>query len=314
MGRLLLFFSFLATISSIGLHASVALCRYPGQFGNDLFRLAAAITAAKENHCALHLPDCYQSFYQNPEVLEYYLTVYGRIAEVLPLDTAQPSYPHLYWYDNPVYVPIPYQPGMEIRGFFQTEKYFKSQVKLIRELFSPSQAIEDYLQENFAAILAHPKTVGVHVRTAYYDWLNSNQDPRFFTEWWLAPDIDFYRRAIELFDEDSLFVVCSDLPEWCEKHFQIFDRKFIFVKKQKFIYDFFLLTKCKHNIIMASTFGWWAAYLNENPEKRVIYRNPFFNPHIDHPYNINLCVPGWTSIDITDEKFPAPAVFDDLAL
>jgi hypothetical protein len=34
--------------------------------------------------------------------------------------------------------------------------------------------------------------------------------------------------------------------------------------------DFHLMSQCNHNIIMGSSFAWWAAYLNGNDEKIVI--------------------------------------------
>ena len=36
------------------------------------------------------------------------------------------------------------------------------------------------------------------------------------------------------------------------------------------IYDMMLMSRCRHNIISNSSFGWWAAWLNDHPDKLVI--------------------------------------------
>lgn len=89
--------------------------------------------------------------------------------------------------------------------------------------------------------------------------------------------IEYYKKAVSYLCSalnNPVFVVFSDdmdwvrnniyFPEEAKVHFVDFNRG-----KDSW-QDMNLMSKCMHNIIANSTFSWWGAWLNENPEKIVI--------------------------------------------
>lgn len=200
-------FYFLFIFASIKLSASVTLS-LQGQLGNQLFQIATAVALAQENHCALYFPDFADitaAYLKTRDVEKHYNALFYRIPN--RIDYARPTF--LYSEQGFVYQPIPYRPNMEISGYFQSEKYFKKYRKLILELFAAPDEIEEDLQKHFPSVIEHPNTVGIHVRTWYNDFKNFDSNYKFYDAF-LPPDMEYYKKAIDHFSPDALFVVFSD--------------------------------------------------------------------------------------------------------
>lgn len=280
-------------VSPSVVHAHV-VCHFHGRLGNQLFQAAAAIALAQENQCGVYFPDFEKlddptEDYGLNQLKDNYKYIFQHIPHLK--EKVSPIY--VYREEDFAYHPIPYNDSIEIDGYFISEKYFSKHSRLIIDLFSPSAEIETVLEEKFKAILKHPNSVAIHVRTGYLEYKLNSFDPNFYKNF-LPPDLEYIKKAIELFDDDALFVVFSDHLGWCKENLTSLNKQFVFIEDQEYIYDFYLLSKCKHAIISNSTFSWWTAYLNKNPEKKIAYRIPFWA--LDAANVIDISLPGGVAV------------------
>ena len=59
--------------------------------------------------------------------------------------------------------------------------------------------------------------------------------------------------------------------------------------------DMFLMTQCRHNIIANSSFSWWGAWLNNNPDKIVVAPMRWFNNK--NINQANIIPPNWIRLE-----------------
>lgn len=222
-----------------------------GQLGNQLFRIATTLAYAKDNGLIPLFPDLH---------LETDNISYNRDRIFFRLDSRESPFPlKTYEIDRLNYSKIP--EGMKDitldSGFFSW-KYFDHHRNLLLEQFAPSEEINQRLEAKYADLLAHPKTVGVHVRT--YSKPVHDQGLHF-VGW------NYFERTLSHFPKDSLFVVFSDRIHFCKANLtkRFPDLNFVFIEGNDHIDDFFLMSRMKALVMSKSTFSWWAAYLNQTP-------------------------------------------------
>ncbi|MCM1140869.1 MAG: alpha-1,2-fucosyltransferase [Muribaculum sp.] len=150
----------------------------------------------------------------------------------------------------------------EMYGFWQNTKYFNEVLQELKEQFTPNYTLDPTVNNIKDRIAKSGASVGIHVRRGDFVGLG-----------W-AEGADYYLRAIEAIRKelgDCSFFIVSDDKDWAKEQFSEVDNAEVIDIKTPTcdIDEFFLLSLCQHQIISESTFGWWAAYLNTNPCRRV---------------------------------------------
>ncbi|HEY5468888.1 MAG TPA: alpha-1,2-fucosyltransferase [Bacteroidales bacterium] len=166
-------------------------------------------------------------------------------------------------------------------GYWQNVKYFAGSEEIIKQDFMfknlPNQSNTALLSK-----IMNCESVAIHIRRGDFKNL-----PVLGTT-----DKEYYLRAINYLvkklSKPVLFFF-SDEMKWVKENFNT-------ISSANFIYysdintssgseadDLRLMSNCKHNIIGNSTFGWWGAWLNSNPDKIIIAPEKLFaDPAIDN--------------------------------
>ena len=152
-----------------------------------------------------------------------------------------------------------------VLGFWQSELYFNEiRNELVTEM-------KPKVIPTIPQIFNFQNTVSVHIRRA--DYL-CDLRYGFIGE-------DYYRNAIFFMKQNLVnpcFILFSDDLAWCKS---VFEGKDIFFCEecdwQEDHLQLYLISKCKHQIVANSSFSWWGAWLNANPDKIVIRPNKPFN-------------------------------------
>ncbi|MBL7743837.1 MAG: alpha-1,2-fucosyltransferase [Chitinophagaceae bacterium] len=150
-------------------------------------------------------------------------------------------------------------------GFWQSPLYFKDIEDIIRQDF----LIKENLIKNVKELgkeLENRNSVAVHVRRG--DFLTPKA-----SMYHGVMDEGYYEKAITLIKEKQQEVSVyyfSDDTDWVKRHLQPHYAGFVSPYTLTAIEDFYLMTRCRHNIIANSSFSWWTAWLNNHPGKMVV--------------------------------------------
>jgi hypothetical protein len=262
-----------------------------GRLGNQLFQYAALRGLSSKNGYEIKIPSLESKNWHGQDCL---LNEFNIKCDFFSKNDVQKV---KYFYNEPSWKKYDenffnLRDNTSILGFFQSMYYFEHIQEEIKIELTPKTK---YLDEgkNYIKYLKEKhdcEIVSVHVRRG--DNMTNGQTELINAYKQNGIYQNYFERAKKIFDNKKVkFLIfsggqrfnednSSDI-EWCKEFFT--GDEFIFSEGQNQISDFSRIMSCDHNILShASSFGWWASFVNPNKNKIVI------GPEWYHPDEPNL--------------------------
>ncbi|EAU54527.1 alpha-1,2-fucosyltransferase [Mariprofundus ferrooxydans] len=162
-----------------------------------------------------------------------------------------------------------------VQGYWQSEKYF---MPIRQKLLDDFSLVDKADQANGAMLekIRQCHSVSLHVRRGDYvsNPLTNHSHG--------TCGLEYYEKAIALIGskvDDPHFFVFSDDPEWTRDHLKCrFPMTYVTCNSADSCeWDMELMRHCRDHIIANSSFSWWGAWLNMNPDKVVVAPAAWFN-------------------------------------
>ncbi|SMD10837.1 alpha-1,2-fucosyltransferase [Sporomusa malonica] len=156
-------------------------------------------------------------------------------------------------------------------GYWQSEKYFLDFASVIREELTPKRHNLSAESLNVAMDMKNYTSIAIHVRRGDYELLKGHG---------VLP-MDYYEQASSYLaakGPSARFYLFSDDIEWCKREFTAFPNAHLVehTREKGSHEDLWLMSQCQHNVIANSTYSWWGAWLNDNPQKIIIAPERWF--------------------------------------
>ena len=165
--------------------------------------------------------------------------------------------------------------GVYLDGYWQSERYFTDVADLIRADLTITTPVDGRNLELMEQINSC-NAVSVHVRRG--DYVSDEHTAAYHG----VCSLDYYHNAIqhvvEAIENPVLFMF-SDDPDWVRANLitsypaTIVDHN----GSKHCVEDLRLMSACRNHILANSSFSWWGAWLNANPDKIVVAPKRWFN-------------------------------------
>ena len=270
---------------------------FTGRLGNQMFQYAALVGIARRHgldfsicKCNLELYKCFDiptqiiSYYNPDFVCPHNLEsdiIYGPY-EIFLNNNEQ--YDKLLNTDFDSHFFNTNYNNKSIFGFFQNYKYFENVKSEIKNHFTFKKRYQDICDSYFRQTFSHTKVLSLHIRRT--DYLNSSVLNQL--------DLNYYKKALQYFDESIPVLVFSDDINWCESQEIFRNDRFIIIKSNNTYIDLCLMSLCDYHIIANSSFSWWGSWLAKS--KKTICPKDWFSLNYSYLDSDGLRLTNWIAL------------------
>jgi len=276
-----------------------------GRLGNQMFQYAALRGIAANNNLDWCIPPEDTLTYANYGIFDAFkLKNLRNVGFVNGSTHDEPGFE----FDKNLFNNCP--DNVNIDGYRQSERYFKNIEESIREdyefkdeIYIPCKEFMDQFNGNISLL---------HIRRG---------DNVGRPDWYPIPTIEHYEYLLEkYFDNNQPILICSDDLDWVKEQ-KLFSKDRFYLSETRIYYpnevlngagnmeislvpyyDLCMMSLCNDAIIANSSLSWWGAWLQKNPNKKIITQTPWFGEKLAFNNLKDLIPESWIVEPIPDER------------
>jgi hypothetical protein len=261
-------------------HKNILFIRIHGGLGNQMFQIASGIAIAEKNNMVYYVVNssdvCKQDFTHTLDNNILFRSIFSKFPSIKLEHINLQNVKRYKEKESDCFIKneIILNEDTFLDGYFQNEKYFKEYKNTIITNFKANESYQKCLK-NLTTNEKLYKTINnsyfIHVRRG--DYVNHPLHQINYDT--------YFPKAISYIlerDKDAYFYIVSDDIDFC-KHNPLFDTiNRSFLEMMPSTETIYFMSFCfKGGICSNSTFSWWGSYLNENPDKLVLFPSKWLN-------------------------------------
>ena len=290
-------------------------CVLMGGLGNQLFQIFTTIALSIELKDKYMFPN---NICGGARIRTYWDTILKELKRNLIMAPLTSLRLPVYKEGEFKYNKIPLSPNMVnqnggaiLYGYYQSYKYFEKEYKKITKYIKLDEQIKMIRDTYFVdAEYSSPKNCVISLHFRMGDYINLQESHPILDTKYYIKSIGLILNKLKIksdnMDRRVTILYFNEKEDTIDvlKKIELIKKEYPFIEfkcadSESNLEDWqqiLLMSCCQHNIIANSSFSWWGAYFNNNPQKIVCYPDKWFGENLKSNDVSDMCPPEWNKI------------------